>query len=352
MATQSYEEVRRSLDRGEIRAVYYLYGPEEVLKSEIAAAIVERALDPSCRDFNFEPHTASQLDPEALETSLHSLPMMAARRVVLLRDIESLKAKPRAVLLRYLERPASDTVLILQQGPGEEASDPALAGATLAVSCSPLPAKSVVAWLLERAQRLGISFGEGAAEHLANATGKDLGTIDSELTKLSALSDQGPINVERIGQLVGVRRGETLYDWRDAVLSGQTAKALELTDVVLGQSGVTAVKMATVIGSSLIGVGLARGHYDRGKRGSALASEITVALTRRLKPYWLKDVGWGAEAGRWAEWAASWPQARVSQAIASVLAADQSLKNTRVSDERSILLDLILQLDLVRREAA
>jgi len=198
---------------------------------------------------------------------------------------------------------------------------------------------------------LGISFGEGAAEHLANATGKDLGTIDSELTKLSALSDQGPIDVERIGQLVGVRRGETLYDWRDAVLSGQTAKALELTDVVLGQSGVTAVKMATVIGSSLIGVGLARSHYDRGKRGSGLASEITVAL-KRLRPYWLKDVGWGPEAGRWAEWAASWPQARVSQAIASVLAADQTLKNTRVSDERSILLDLILQMDVARRQAA
>ena len=86
MATQSYEEARRSLDRGEIRAVYYLYGPEEVLKSEVAAAIEERALDPGSRDFNFEQHLSSQLDPEALETSLHSLPMMAARRVVVLRD--------------------------------------------------------------------------------------------------------------------------------------------------------------------------------------------------------------------------------------------------------------------------
>jgi len=348
MATQSHEEVRRSLDRGEIKPVYYLHGPEEVLKSEIAAAIVERALDPSTRDFNFEQHLAPQLDPEALETSLHSLPMMAARRVVILRDIESLRAKARAILHRYLERPATDTVLILQQGPGEETSDPAFAASTLAVSCSPLSADQVVEWLLARAGRLGLSFEAGAAEHLAKATGHDLGTIHAELAKLSALPDQGPITVERVGQLVGVRRGETLYDWRDAVLGGQTAKALELTDVVLGQTGVTPVRMATVIGSSLVGVSLARGHYDRGKRGPTLVSE----LARRQRPYWLKDIAWSVEAGRWAGWAAAWAPSGISRAIESVLAADQALKNTRVSEDRSILLDLILQLDQVRREAA
>jgi len=352
MATQSYEEVRRSLDRGEIQPVYYLYGPEEVLKGEIAAAIVERALDPSSRDFNFEQRLAAQLDPEALDTSLHSLPMMAARRVVILRDIESLKPRPRVILHRYLERPVTDTVLILQQGPGEEASDPALAASTLAVSCSPLPADQVMEWLLGRAGRLGLSFEAGAAEHLAKATGQDLGTIDAELTKLSALPDQGPITIERVGQLVGVRRGETLYDWRDAVLDGQTVRALELTDVVLGQTGVTPVRMATVVGSSLVGVSLARGHYDRGKRETALASELTATLTRRLRPYWLKDVGWSVEAGRWAGWATAWAASGISRAIASVLAADQALKNTRVSDERSILVDLILQLHQVRREAA
>jgi len=148
-----------------------------------------------------------------------------------------------------------------------------------------------------------------------------------------------------------VRRGETLYDWRDAVLGGQTVEALELTDVVLGQTGVTPVRMATVIGSSLVGVSLARSHYDRGKREKALASELAATLARR-RPYWLKDIGWSAEAGRWAGWAAAWSPSGISRAIASVLAADQALKNTRVSEERSILLDLILQLDQVRREAA
>jgi DNA polymerase III delta subunit len=205
---------------------------------------------------------------------------------------------------------------------------------------------------LARADRLGLSFEAGAAEHLAKATGHDLGTIDAELAKLSALPDQAPITIEKIGQLVGVRRGETLYDWRDAVLGGQTARALELTDVVLGQAGVTPVKMATVIGSSLVGVSLARGHYDRGKRGPALASELTATLTGRLRPYWLKDIGWSVEAGRWAGWAAAWAPSGISRAITTVLAADQTLKNTRVSEERSILLDLILQLDQVRREAA
>ena len=98
----------RSLNKGELAPVYYLYGPEDVLKDEAVKAIVDRALDPTLRDFNFDQRSAAQLDAEEVHALCNTLPMLADRRVVLLRDIEGWKRKTkgRAEFIRYLEHPA------------------------------------------------------------------------------------------------------------------------------------------------------------------------------------------------------------------------------------------------------
>jgi DNA polymerase III delta subunit len=279
--------------------------------------------------------------------------MLSSRRVVSVGEVESLKGKKRIteLLLRYLERPAQDTVLILVQGPGEEAADPALAAATCAVSCNPLTREAVMEWLRGRAAELGIGFRDEAAEHLAHAAGDDLGALQAELLKLASLGQQEPFEVEQIGYYVGVRRGETLSHWRKAVLDRETARALELTEPVLAQAGVTAVRMLTALGSALIGIGLARALHDRGVRGPALTSEVLSGLTRRVKPFWLKD-SWGTEAGDWTTWAERWTPPQLTRGVTAALAADRALKSARVSDEGEVLKDLILQLALPHRQAA
>ena len=87
---------------------YYFHGPEDLLKDEAVRAILDRALDPSLRDFNLDQRWAGQLDPDDLFALCTTLPMMADRRVVVLREIEALKRKPkvRGALLNYLARPA------------------------------------------------------------------------------------------------------------------------------------------------------------------------------------------------------------------------------------------------------
>jgi DNA polymerase III subunit delta len=58
MPAHSLDALLRSLAKGELAPVYYLHGPEEVLKDEAVRAVVERALDPALRDFNFDQRSA------------------------------------------------------------------------------------------------------------------------------------------------------------------------------------------------------------------------------------------------------------------------------------------------------
>jgi DNA polymerase-3 subunit delta len=341
MPRRSYDEALRSLGQGEPAPVYYLYGTEAVLQDELVRAIIERALPPGERDLNLDQRDASALDPEALHALVNTLPMLASRRVVVIRDVAAWKRRPalRAELLRYLERPAPETILVLLAG--DEEPDQDIAARALAVQVEPLEPARVVRWIGYHARRHGIALPPEAAEHLARLTGYDLGALRMEIEKLSGLGEGTAITPERVSELVGIRHGETLADWCHAVLADETARALRLTPAVLDQAGMSGVRMVAALGTALLGVQLARGHYDRGVRGGEL-ERLVFDRIRQLRLWGLGD--WRTAARNWARWAPAWPLGRLRAALGATLEADQALKGSRISDDTAVLSDLVLRM--------
>jgi DNA polymerase-3 subunit delta len=343
MPTETLDSLFRSLQKGQLAVAYYLHGPEDILKDEAVRAILERALDPALRDFNLDQRSAGQLDPEAVLTLCTTLPMMADRRAVVLREIEGWKRKPkvRSAMLSYLQRPSPETVVILVQGAGEEGPDRELMRLSYAVSCDPLPPGRALKWLQRRATSLGLQLDESASQHLLKAVGGDLGALSAELQKIAALPEGEPLSAERIGELVGVRHGETMFDWRDAVFDDRTERAIGLLGPVLDQPGSSGVKLVTLLGTTLIGVGIARTHYDRRLRGRALDDAVFETI-RRNRIFGL--LPWSEEKSRWVRWADGWPAERVRDGLRAARDADKALKGITISDERGILTDLLLRI--------
>ncbi|HVX89623.1 MAG TPA: DNA polymerase III subunit delta, partial [Gemmatimonadales bacterium] len=269
MPTLSLNALRKEVKAGKLAPVYYFHGPEETLKEEALGTLVDLAVDPASRDFNYDVRHATALDAESLHALVNTLPMMAERRVVVIRDVDgwTVKSPTRKVLLEYLAKPAPETLLILHQGPPKEDEkdeiDKELGERAQVVNFADLDAEEALAWVQKRAKQLKIPLTEGAADHLVNATGSSLALLRLELEKLAALGATEPIGVETVGEMVGIRHGETQYDWRDAVLKRDVARATAMLPRILGQSGVSGVGLVTLLGSSLITLGVVRAHYDR-----------------------------------------------------------------------------------------
>ena len=146
------------------------------------------------------------------------------------------------------------------------------------------------------------------------------------------------------------RRGSASSSaWRDAVLDDRTGPAVALLGPLLDQPGASGVKLVTLLGTTLVGVGVARSQYDRGQRGRALDDAVFEAI-RRSRVYGL--LSWGEEKARWVRWAARWPAERLRRSLRATLEADRALKGTTISDERGILATLVLRLGTVKKEAA
>ncbi|MBI4500192.1 MAG: DNA polymerase III subunit delta [Gemmatimonadetes bacterium] len=343
MPALTLEAVYRSLKRGEPATVYYLTGDADVLKEELVKEIIRVGVDDASRDFNVDIRAAGDVDGEALHALVETPPMLAERRVVVLKNLEQWRANAAIwqVLFRYLERPSPTTLLVLTHGSGEKPHARIVSLATQ-VEVDTLSPDQLRRWVVKRAQKAGIELAPGAAEHLIIAVGGDLGSLTMEIEKLAAATPVGtPVTLERVSELAGVRRGETLVDWVEAVLRRDAVAAIGLLDVVLPQPGVNGVRMVTALGTALLGTRAARALADGGASPRDAGDQL-FGFLKQARPQGLGL--WSEETRRWVRAASGWTGQELDAALEAVYQADRALKTTTLTDERGVLAALLLRI--------
>lgn len=349
MAALTLDALLRSLKKGAPDPVYVLHGDEDVLKAEAVRALLDAAVDPAARDFNVDSRFAADLDAEAFHALVNTPPMLAERRAVVLRGVDQLgkrKSKLRDELVRYLDAPNPTTVLVLVTGAGEQ-PDADLARRATPVALAALQPERLPRWVSHYAGTLALTLAPDAVELLIAAVGNDLSALARELEKLAALAGDRPATAADVTALVGVRRGETVYDLVEAALERRAARAAQLVEPVLDLAGMSGVKIVTLLGTHLVGTALARAERES---GIGRLEDTVLQHLLAARPYGLR--GYKDEAARWARWSALWTAAELSAALRAALAADRALKGTTVTDDRGIVTQLVLGFATTRREAA
>jgi DNA polymerase-3 subunit delta len=350
-AQHSFDSAYRSVKRGDPEAAYYLTGEEELLKDELVELVMDRAVDPSCRDFNIDIRSASEVNGEAFHSLVETPPMLAERRVVVIKNVDQWRKNSKVwqVVHRYLDSPSPNTVLVLQAGAGQK-PDRKLAQAAVHVAVQPLNPDRLRRWIAVKAERAGFELTEAATEHLLNATGSDLAHLAMEVEKLAtvATSDR-PVEVDLVAQMVGVRRGETLHDWVDAVLMRDIPRAAATLEPVLSAAGVSGVRMLNALGTGLVGVRIAVALLQNGVSARRLEGDLFNAIRSR-RPFGLRS--WRHEAALWAQVARNWSSAEITQALHLAYECDRALKSTTLSDEKGTLTSLLLSLSPLAEAAA
>jgi DNA polymerase-3 subunit delta len=329
--------------RGPFQPVYYLHGADDYLKEHALRDLIASAVDPTTRDFNLDIRAASEIDAETLGSLLGTPPMMADRRVVVLRDVQEMKKDARGALERYLAQPASDVVLVMVAPAGEtKKGDDALRARSFPVEFAPLDDDRLPKWISHHAsEEHDATITPGACVMLQGAVGNDLPSLAAEIDKLASYASGKTIDEDAVAAVVGVRRGETLADLLDSVARRDAARALALLPHVMAQpkTGGVSIVMALTALMLALGYGAAL-RAERGTSGRALESE-----------YWnfLKSGGsvmtgrpWGEAVKAWVRDVERWDVRTVDRALAVLYDADIGLKDTRVSSEDRVVATTIL----------
>ena len=341
MSVAAQRALRKAIQTGAFERVYYLFGEDDFVKDEAVRDLVNRAVDPATRDFNLELRRGADLDAETLGTLLGTPPMMADRRVVVIRDVASLRKDARQALDAYLARPAADTVLVLVAGTGSK-PDKALQEATVAVDFEALTGDRVPRWIVHHTTtHLHTTITPAAAALLQAAVGDDLPQLAAELDKLTSYANGGEIDESAVADVVGVRRGETLGDLLDRVAERDAAGALALVPHILAQPKTNGVSVVMALTVQTLAIAWGRAARDRGLPASALEREYFS---------FLKETGafpmrpWGEAVKCWAKSVGRWTTPALDAALDALLIADCALKDTRLSSDEQLLESVVLAL--------
>ena len=349
-ASLSFDSAYRQIRRGELAPVYYLTGPEEVLKDELISLVLESAVDPSTRDFNLDIRTAGEVDTEGFTALVDTPPMLADRRVVVIKNIEQWRKNSKVwqAVDVYVSNPSPMTVLLLTHGAGQKKPAANIAGKSSHVNVDALSPDRLERWVAMRAERAGVAVSPDAVQHLVGAVGADLAQLGMELDKLAAATDGSTVDATRIADFVGVRRGETSNDWVGAVVARDVTRAVGILPTVLGASGNTGVRLVGYLGTVLVMLKLARSLLDT----EASAGQVERAVFGQFRPARLYAIqNWKKAAAEFTKAARWWSAQELDFAIQSTLDADRALKSTTITDETGILTEMVLRMG-TRKAAA
>jgi DNA polymerase III subunit delta len=334
---------------------YYLYGEDDFLKEQAVRQLVEATVDPATRDFNFEMRRGSELDAETLGSLLGTPPMMAERRVLVVRDVGALRKDARTVLDGYVKAPAPDAVVILVTPAGAKV-DRSLSNKVIALEFEPLTGDRVPKWIIYHAEtELSTPITPDAVALLQSAVGTDLPQLAVELDKLVSFTGGSVIDETAVTAIVGVRRGETLGAFLDAVGTRDVVMALELLPGIMAQPKASAVTIVMALTAQTLAVAWARAQRERGMATGRLAGELFGLLKEAGSVYTGRP--WGEAVDAWTRLASRLDEGDadgklLDEALDALLVADAALKETRLSSDEQLLTNLVLTLCAATAEHA
>ena len=263
------------------KPIYVLYGTDAYLRDahrqEILTATLGDADPQTCvAVYEADAELAQVLD------DLRTLPFLAPRRAVVLRDADAFVSAHRDALEKYCQAPVETATLILQVSswPKNTRLYKIIAGVGEAIECS-LPEKSNLrSFLNDAAKKRGKKIAPDAAELLTEWIGRDLAALDSELEKLSLYTSQrDTITLADVSALVTSTTGPAAFALADALTAGEPRAAL----AALGG-------MLTTRGDEFKTFGMIAWHLRRVMRASQMiaAGKSTDAAMKAARVFYNK----------------------------------------------------------------
>jgi len=256
--------------RDEPLPLYVLRGTDPYLLEKGYTAVRRRTIgdaDPGLALMEFDGTEAEVAD---VLDALRTVPLVAPRRLVVLRDADAfLDADTRPLLEKYLEEPAPTGVLCLQVGSwnGQTRLARRAAEIGLVVACEADKPNKIPGWLRRQARdQYGKDLSLEAARMLQEFLGDDFAALVHALDALALyVGDAEAIDAPDVDALVARGHHERVWDLCDAVADGRATNALELLEVFWTE-GMAAPQI----------VGLLRSTFRRLIRVRALAETMTL----------------------------------------------------------------------------
>ena len=230
----SYETIMRDLKACHFSPIYILMGDESYYIDKISDYIAEHVLRPEERDFNQTVVFGSDISASQIVDSAKAFPMMAEKRVVIVKEAQNLKGTEP--LVKYFKQPVVSTVLVLCHKNGsidkrKKIIPAAQVGGAVIFESKKLYERELPGFITSYFMQHEITVEQKAAQMIADHVGADLHRLTSELDKILISFSEADrmVTPEIVEKEIGVSKDFNAFELRSAIIQREVYKANLIT---------------------------------------------------------------------------------------------------------------------------
>ncbi|MGC9315000.1 MAG: DNA polymerase III subunit delta [bacterium] len=313
MKPEEYKNIIDSIGTEET-AGYYLFGEEAYIKAGIIARIKEATVPPDFAEFNYDEFWGKDIgDGKELFDAILALPMMADRRLVILREAE----KCRKSVFDGMEKfkiPGECMVVVEATPPRKNVGYHKTFSKVLTpIECSIGNDREMTSWVVGMASKKDIQLGRREAGYLVSRVGVNLQTLDTELDKLALMADGDRITEEIIDGMTAHSRSANIFAFSDSFSSRNFAATLNYAERLF-EFGESAPMMIAFLKKEMFTLLQLKSDPDGFKKV-------------RIPPWKKKD---------YVNWIRQWKRDDLREIIKFTAEADIAIKTGRLTENQAI----------------
>lgn len=235
------DENVRLVEAGQVPAVLLVVGAEQYLQNKVVLAVRCAVLKDAVPGLNEDNFVATETPVDAVLTAVRTVPMLARRRLVCVRQIERWESNAKGGedaferVSQYAASPVSSCVLVL----AGTKIDGRKRLATLAkkgnwyVPCDPISKGGILGFIADRARERGVTVAAGAGELIAEVVGTDLAALVDAIERLFLfVGPNGQIDEDAVGVCLARIKTSTVWELVGAIGHKDLGGALAALDAV------------------------------------------------------------------------------------------------------------------------
>jgi DNA polymerase-3 subunit delta len=268
----------KDIEAKRFKPIYFLHGEEAYYIDAITDAILKHALEDHEKDFNQSIYYGKDSDAGSLMAEAKGYPMMAERRVVVLKEAQDFRGLED--LAPYFDAPSNETVFVVnykyKNYDSRKKSIKAAQKNGLVFKSAKVPEYRLSDWIGSYVKSKGFGITPKATMLLAEFLGNDLSKIINEIEKLSILVESGTtINEIHIEENIGISKDYNVFELINAISVRDVTKALKIVDYFYHNPKATSIIMVI---SNLFNhfSRLMKIHFMENKSKDAIAGALRI----------------------------------------------------------------------------
>jgi DNA polymerase-3 subunit delta len=200
--------------------IVLIYGEESFLIDRELLRIEKTCGLSGPEDMNRQTFDAADTEPGTVVSSARTLPFLADKRLLVVKNAAAWKVEQWDSILAYAEKPNPSTALVLISDTVDKRRVwfKALKKSATVIECSHPADAGLSRWVNEMASDAGLRLGSRVSQSLVLRVGPDLQLLWREILKLQAYAgEDGHVTVDDVETLVGESRGASVFTFCDGL---------------------------------------------------------------------------------------------------------------------------------------